>query len=223
MIKKIIAEFIGTFFIIFLGCGIIILNDIKNIGIVSIGGAFGITLMVMIYLFGKISGANFNPAISFTFFIMGELKIIELIFYIISQLLAGLVASFFLILIFAQNFRSTILFVNQDIASLTDFNPIGIIIIPEIIFSFIIMFLYAKVTRNGKINSKRSSFFIGGMFFISTIFLISIDRIGLNSIRIFIPSLFNFSWKYIFYYLSANWIGTFLGGISYYFINKIKI
>ena len=68
MIKKGIFEFIGTFFLIFFGCGSIILNNIRNSGALLVGLSFGITLMAMIYISSKVSGAHFNPAISFTFF-----------------------------------------------------------------------------------------------------------------------------------------------------------
>lgn len=222
MIKKIVAEFIGTFFIIFLGCGTIILNNIRNIGAIAVGLSFGITLMAMIYLFGKISGSHFNPAVSFTFFVMGQIKILELLLYIISQFFAGILACFFLVLIFGKNFIYTKLSVENMISSATDLSPIGIVVIIETILSFIIMFLYTKATNNGKIKSKIDAFFIGSIFFVSVIFLTNINNIGLNTIRIVVPSLYNFKFEYIFYYLGANWTGTFLGGISYYFINKLK-
>lgn len=220
MIKKAISEFIGTFFLIFFGCASIILNRITNTGVVFVGLSFGITLIVMINLFGKISGAHFNPIISFTFFIMNQIKFIEFVLYTIFQILGGIISCFFLVLIFGRNFFHTELMVENIITSNTDLTPIGIIVVLEFIFSFIIMFLYTKVTINGKIKDKFAPFFIGFIYFVSSIFLINIDRIGLNIIRILIPSLYNFKFDYVLYYLAGNGIGTFLGGISYHFFNK---
>ena len=222
MIKKGIFEFIGTFFLIFFGCGSIILNNIRNSGAFLVGLSFGITLMAMIYISGKVSGAHFNPAISFTFFVMGEIRFAELIVYTISQLLGGLLSVFFLVLIFGRNFNYTELYVENSIISATDLNENGIIIILEFIFAFIVMFLYSKATIDGKIKSKFAPFFIGGIFCIGAAFLVNIDKAGLNVVRIIVTSLYNFKWQYFIYYICAHWVGTFLGGITYSFVNQLK-
>ena len=61
--RNYIQEFLGTFFLIFIGVGSIILNDITgNMSNLFIGITFGLTVMVIVYLFGHKSGAHFNPA-----------------------------------------------------------------------------------------------------------------------------------------------------------------
>lgn len=66
--KKLLAEFIGTFTLVFGGCGSAILAagypDL-GIGFTGVALAFGLSLMVMIYAFGSISGGHFNPAVTF--------------------------------------------------------------------------------------------------------------------------------------------------------------
>lgn len=66
---KVIAEVIGTFFVIFSGCGVVIVNNLYG-GTVTFPGicvTWGLIVMVMIYSVGHISGAHFNPAVTITF------------------------------------------------------------------------------------------------------------------------------------------------------------
>ncbi|KAG5528104.1 hypothetical protein RHGRI_028890 [Rhododendron griersonianum] len=69
MAQKVIAEVIGTFFVIFSGCGVVIVNNLYG-GTVTFPGicvTWGLIVMVMIYSVGHISGAHFNPAVTITF------------------------------------------------------------------------------------------------------------------------------------------------------------
>lgn len=67
--KKIYAEIMGTFAMIFCGCGAIAVNEITNgsIGHAGVATTWGLIVMAMIYAFGEISGAHFNPAVTFGF------------------------------------------------------------------------------------------------------------------------------------------------------------
>ena len=68
--KKYIAEFIGAFSIVFFGCGAVAVDALKGgiIGHVGINVSFGVIVAVMIYVFGNVSGAHFNPAVTIAFF-----------------------------------------------------------------------------------------------------------------------------------------------------------
>ena len=98
-VGKGIAEFVGTFFLtltIFLaavsGTAAVTAGDDVNANYAPI--AIGLTLMVMIYALGHISGAHFNPAVSIGLFVKGDCSKDELPYYLVAQLLAGVLAFF---------------------------------------------------------------------------------------------------------------------------------
>ena len=93
--KNYLAEFFGTFWLVFGGCGsALFAAGIPELGIGYLGVslAFGLTVLTMAYAVGHISGGHFNPAVSFGLFAGGRFPAKELLPYIISQVLGALVA-----------------------------------------------------------------------------------------------------------------------------------
>lgn len=107
--NKLIAEFIGTFWLVFGGCGSAMLaagfqseNGI-NIGLVGVSLAFGLTVLTMAYAVGPISGGHFNPAVSVGLFVGGRFSGGQLVPYIIAQVLGGIAAAALLALVVTGN------------------------------------------------------------------------------------------------------------------------
>ncbi|SMC51389.1 aquaporin Z [Moheibacter sediminis] len=97
--KKYFAEFFGTFWLVFGGCGsAVFAAGIPEIGIGLLGVslAFGLTVLTMAYAVGHISGGHFNPAVSFGLFAGGRFSAQELAPYIISQVLGATSSAFIL-------------------------------------------------------------------------------------------------------------------------------
>lgn len=96
MIKKLFAEFFGTFWLVFGGCGSAVfaagVPDI-GIGLLGVALAFGLTVLTMAYAVGHISGGHFNPAVSFGLLAGGRFPAKDLIPYVVAQCLGGLVAA----------------------------------------------------------------------------------------------------------------------------------
>ncbi len=100
--KKLGAEFIGTFWLVFGGCGsAVIAAAFPNVGIGLLGVAlaFGLTLLTMVYTIGPISGCHINPAVSIGLWAGGKFETKELIPYIVVQVLGAIAASGVLYLI----------------------------------------------------------------------------------------------------------------------------
>lgn len=91
--KKLVAEFIGTFWLVLGGCGSAVLAcnyPGAGIGFVGVSLAFGLTVVSIAYALGHISGAHLNPAVSVGAWIAGRLDTKDLIPYIIAQVLGGI-------------------------------------------------------------------------------------------------------------------------------------
>ncbi|EFE51771.1 aquaporin Z [Providencia rettgeri DSM 1131] len=90
------AEFLGTFWLVFGGCGIAILAASfphLGIGFAGVALAFGLTVLTMAYAVGHISGAHFNPAVTLGLWAGGRFSVKEIIPYIVAQLIGGIVAA----------------------------------------------------------------------------------------------------------------------------------
>ena len=100
LVKKLVAEFIGTGWLVLGGCGSAVLAALflggpnnafqLGIGLVGVAFAFGLTLLTMAYTIGHISGCHINPAVSLGLWAGGRLSTAELIPYIIAQVLGGI-------------------------------------------------------------------------------------------------------------------------------------
>ncbi|MEP9387395.1 aquaporin Z [Mesorhizobium sp. KR9-304] len=96
MSKKLLAEFLGTFWLVFGGCGSAVLAAAfpeLGIGFVGVAIAFGLTVLTMAYAVGGISGGHFNPAVSVGLAIGGRFDAKDLIPYVVAQVIGAVVAS----------------------------------------------------------------------------------------------------------------------------------
>jgi aquaporin Z len=99
MIKKLAAEFIGTFTLVLLGCGAAVLAGFGIVGQEGIAWAFGLAIVAMAYGIGPVSGCHINPAVSFGAWIAGRMPTGEMLGYWIAQCLGAVVGAGVLFLI----------------------------------------------------------------------------------------------------------------------------
>ena len=96
MSRRVVAEFFGTFWLVFGGCGAAVLAagfPHLGIGFVGVALAFGLTVLTMAYAVGHISGGHFNPAVTIGLWSAGRGAIGDAILYIIAQVLAAIAAA----------------------------------------------------------------------------------------------------------------------------------
>lgn len=94
--KKLVAELIGTFWLVLGGCGSAVLAAAfpeVGIGLVGVSLAFGLTVLTIAYSLGHISGAHLNPAVSIGLWVGGRFKSKDLLPYIAAQILGGILAA----------------------------------------------------------------------------------------------------------------------------------
>ncbi|RAV30605.1 aquaporin Z [Sinomicrobium soli] len=104
--KKFLAEFIGTFWLVLGGCGSAVLAAAfpeLGIGLLGVSLAFGLTVLTIAYALGHISGAHLNPAVSVGLWAGGRFSTRELAPYIVAQVLGGLLAAVVLYVIATGN------------------------------------------------------------------------------------------------------------------------
>ncbi|HEX5663365.1 MAG TPA: aquaporin, partial [Xanthomonadaceae bacterium] len=103
MSKRLVAEFLGTFWLVLGGCGSAVLaanfggeGNPLGIGLLGVSLAFGLTVLTGAYAFGHISGGHFNPAVSFGLWAGGRFPLRDLLPYVVAQVLGAALAGFVL-------------------------------------------------------------------------------------------------------------------------------
>lgn len=92
--RRLGAEFLGTFVLVFVGCGAAILDaGNKGIDFLGVAMAFGVAIVVMIYAVGAVSGGHFNPAVTIGLAIARRFPWTDVVAYIVTQVVAAIVAS----------------------------------------------------------------------------------------------------------------------------------
>ncbi|MER3464328.1 MAG: aquaporin [Chitinophagaceae bacterium] len=192
--KKYVAEFTGTFTLVFCGTGAIVINDISGGAVTHVGVAitFGLIVMAMIYTFGDLSGAHINPAVTIAFAVHKTFPFKEVPPYIISQLLGGIAASIVLKLLFpaSTNLGATI----PSGSSVQSF-------VLEFLLSFFLMLTILRVARGSKEKGLFAGIAIGSVVLLEALFAGPICGASMNPARSIAPALvsghFNFLWFYI--------------------------
>lgn len=148
VVWQVIAETLGTYFLIFVGCGVALVND-NNENIVTFPGCaivWGLAVTVLIYSVGHISGAHFNPAVTIAFATFKRFPWSNVPVYVASQVLGSTLASSTLILLFTGEQYH---FVGTK-PSGSDMQSFVI----EFIITFYLMFIISGVcTDNRAVNS----------------------------------------------------------------------
>jgi len=105
--KKYLAELVGTFILVFFGCGTAVVAGDK-VGILGIAFAFGLALIGAAYGIGSVSGCHINPAVSLGVWVAGRMTLGEMIGYWVGQFLGAILAAWVLLVIAVGNANYTL-------------------------------------------------------------------------------------------------------------------
>lgn len=195
MRKIVLAEIVSTFLLVLIGTGAIILNEEfkDSIGHLGISLAFGVIVFLMIFIFGKISGAHMNPGVSITLLLKKQIQRKSFVYYLGGQIIGGILASLLLSLVFKDN---------QNLGSTLPKTGLFLAWILEFMMSFILMFLILFLMKN-KTGICLSAFSIGFLIFLEAYFGGPYTGASMNPIRSFSPALFSTNLDTFWIYLTA--------------------
>jgi aquaporin Z len=201
--KRFIAEFIGTFIVVVLATGSVVIDAKTNgvLGISFIAFAPFVGVAIGIYLFGKISMAHFNPAVTVGFFITKHITTkIQLAYYFSAQILGALLGS-----LFVKYFIGTQANLGANAPNYAF--PLPLIFSIEVLASALLMAVILTVVYTKGLKGF-GGIVIGGMVGLDIFFLAFISGASMNPARSLAPALLSGVLTNLWLYWSATFIGT---------------
>ena len=213
IIKKCAAEFIGTFALVFFGCGSMILYEINPtaISVDSIPLIFGLVVAVMIYALGNISGAHFNPAVSIAFYKNKNINFQELCYYIPSQVLGAIGASSLHRFFFGTGHSFGMTTINRLTISQ------GFIF--EVLISLFLMLTIISVATDKRVSKSVAGLSIGGIIAVCSFVAGPFTGASMNPARSIGPAILANDFNHIIVYILAPIVGAIIATYTY---NNIK-
>ncbi|MDE7401115.1 MAG: aquaporin [Clostridia bacterium] len=183
LLKKGIAEAIGTFVLVFFACGVAVLTGGGTVhGWVATALAFGLVIVAMAYSIGRISGCHVNPAVSLGCLIAKRMTVKEFIVYVCSQILGGFVGGVALFGIVKMghirplgNACNTALDYNGTLSKISAGGYIGALLV-EIILTLVFVYVILNVTSENSGAGKKAGIIIG--FTLTLVHLLGIGFTG---------------------------------------------
>lgn len=229
MIKKFISEFIGTLLLVFFGCGAAVaLNQYVGsiytgslvFNLVAIALAFGLALVAIIAIFGSISGAHVNPAVSIACLIDGRMSIGECCYYIGAQLLGGVAGAGILSLIFgsAESLGANLFETSSALGAMVTTNVAFTV---ELMLTFVFVLVVLSVTKK---ENNCSGVIIGLTLTLVHIFGLPFTGTSVNPARSLGPALLTggVAMEQLWLFILAPMVGGVLAGLLYRFVLNLN-
>ncbi|XVE55505.1 hypothetical protein DITRI_Ditri03aG0164000 [Diplodiscus trichospermus] len=216
-LQKIVAELVGTYFLIFAGCGAALVDKVQTLTIVGIALVWGLVLMAAIYAVGHISGAHFNPAVTLALAAARKFSWKLVPMYLLSQLLGATLASLTLKALFhgQGDIRATM---TQYKDSTSDLEAITW----EFIITFILMFNICAVTTDHRASKDLAGVAIGVTLLFNVIIAGPITGASMNPARSFGPAVVAGVYKNIWVFIVAPILGAMAAALMYSILRAPK-
>ncbi|KAL2475186.1 Aquaporin NIP1-2 [Abeliophyllum distichum] len=208
-VQKVIAEILGTYFLIFAGCAAVVVNADKDkvITMPGIAIVWGLVVMVMVYSVGHISGAHFNPAVTIAFATCKRFPLKQVPAYIAAQVIGATLASGTLRLLFNGNhnhFAGTFP-TGTDLQSF----------VVEFIITFYLMFVISGVATDTRAIGELAGLAVGATILVNVMFAGPISGASMNPARSLGPAIVSNNFKGIWIYLLGPTSGAIAGAWVY--------
>lgn len=205
---RMLAEFIGTFALVFSGCGSVMVFERfpGSMDTLAIPAVFGLVVASMIYAVGHISGAHFNPAVTLGFAVGRHFPRKEILPYWFSQFVGGILAIFLLSLLLpvGTTFGATVPSIGW-----------GKALAWEAILSFFLMFVILAVATDTRAVGIMAGAAVGGMVMLCAMFGGPVTGASMNPARTLAPNLFQGEISSLWIYFVGPCLGTVLAAVVY--------
>ena len=221
--KKLVAEFIGTFWLVLGGCGSAVLAagfpDV-GIGFVGVAFAFGLTVLTMAYAVGHISGGHFNPAVTIGLWMGGRFETKDIFPYIGAQVVGGIAGAGILYLIATGNGSDIGNFASNGFGALSPggYNMTAALV-TEVVMTFMFLIIILGATHNNA-NTKFAGIAIGLGLTLIHLISIPVTNTSVNPARSTSQALFagGEALSQLWLFWVAPIVGAILAGIVYKFM-----
>ena len=199
--KRLFAEFLGTFILVFAGTGAIVTDHAtgSTLGHVGVSLVFGLVVLAMIHTFGDVSGAHLNPAVTVGFAVAGRFSWKDVPGYATAQLAGAFTASLMVKLLLSNT------------ASLGATVPAGSVIqsfILEVILTAILMLVILSVSTGSKEKGITAGIAIGAVIALEALFAGPISGASMNPARSLAPAIISGNFQNLWLYPLATILGS---------------
>jgi aquaporin NIP len=203
-VKKLAAEFIGTFALVFAGTGAIVIDQVSGGNVTHVGVAltFGLIVLAMIYTLGEISGAHINPAVTIGFWFSRRFPSREVLPYVASQCAGAFAASGMLRLLFPQN---------SSLGATLPMGPAWQSFVLEFLLTAILMFVILGVSTGAREKGITAGIVVGSVIALEAMFAGPICGASMNPARSLAPALVSMHLENLWIYLIAPVAGALAG------------
>ncbi|KAJ1414168.1 Major intrinsic protein [Sesbania bispinosa] len=211
-LQKLVAEVVGTYLLIFTGCASVVvnLNNEKVVTLPGISIVWGLTVMVLAYSLGHISGAHFNPAVTIAHASTKRFPFKQVPAYIVAQVLGSTLASGTLRLIFSgkENHFAGTLPAGSDLQAF----------VVEFIITFYLMFVVSGVATDNRAIGELAGLAVGSTVLLNVLFAGPITGASMNPARSIGPAIVHHEYRGIWIYIVSPILGALAGTWAYSFI-----
>ncbi len=206
--RKLLAECIGTFALVFAGTGAIIINDVSGGQVTHVGIAltFGLVVMSMIFALGDISGAHLNPAVTLGFAAARRLHWKVAAGYVLSQIAGAFAASGFLRILFPDHAG-----LGRTVPAGSESQTFAL----EAALTSLLMLVILCVSSGSKEKGTTAAIAIGGVVAFEAMFAGPISGASMNPARSLAPAVVSGHLEHMWIYLSAPVVGSLLGVLAW--------
>ncbi|XP_018478640.1 aquaporin NIP1-2 [Raphanus sativus] len=215
-LQKLMAEILGTYFLIFAGCASVAVNaqHDKAVTLPGIAIVWGLTVMVLVYSLGHISGAHFNPAVTIAFASCGRFPLKQVPAYVISQVIGSTLAAATLRLLFGldQNVCSG----KHDVfvGTLPSGSDLQSFVI-EFIITFYLMFIISGVATDNRAIGELAGLAVGSTVLLNVIIAGPVSGASMNPGRSLGPAMVYNCYRGIWIYIASPILGAVAGAWVY--------